>query len=349
MRIFISMLLLFLLITPLASAKIVFAARVEEGIKGIFVMEDDGTGVTELLTDTRYPTRPQWSPDGKQIVFSRWTSPIDSQHYQLVVMDADGTNERILTEPNTRSIYPVFSPDGKSVLFERTDRIKNELKRYVYVLDLESGKIKEIAELGANFLDWSPDGKHIVFSTVPLLGRTASNIWIMHSDGGGARALLPPHPQGEVLIDRVYPRWSPNGKKILYYESESKFNPKDGFIPQAHRYFIYDLSTKQIKQLRIPKTYRCSGLDWMDKGKSIVFSAIEIKLNEPVGTVWHSYHLYKYHIAIGTITQLTDRTWENPSLDWISDDVFPVSPRGKKQTRWGELKSSLPTYRKVSK
>ena len=350
MRIFISILLLFLLISPLASAKIVFAARVEEGIKGIFVMEDDGTGVTELLTDTRYPTTPRWSPDGKQIVFARWTSPIDWQHSQIVVMNADGTNERVLTEPMTSSHHPVFSPDGKSVLFLRSGRINNEVKYYAFVIDLESEKTKEIAEFGVSFPDWSPDDKHIVFSTIPILGRTMKNIWIMYSDGGRARELLsPPLLQGEVLIDRAYPRWSPNGKKILYYEYESKFNPKDGFIPQAHRYFIYDLTTKQIQQLRIPKTYRCSSLDWMDKGKSIVFSAIEIKLNEPVGTVWHSYHLYKYHIATGTITQLTDRTWENPSLDWINDDVFPVSPRGKKQTRWGELKSSLPTYRKVSK
>lgn len=348
MRICIFILLLLLLITPLARAKIVFAARVEEGIKGIFVMDDDGTGVIELFTDTRYPTTPRWSPDGKQIVFSRWANPNDSQHSQLVVINADGTNERVLTEANTSSHHPVFSPDGKSVLFLRSRRIKNEVKYSAFVIDLESGKAKELADFGVSFPDWSPDGKHIVFSTIPILGRTMKNLRIMDSEGGRVRTLLPPLPLGEVLIDRAYPKWSPNGKKILYYEYESKFNPKEGFIPQAHRYFIYDLSTKQTKQLHIPKTYRCSSLDWMDNGKSIVFSAVEIKLKEPVGTVWHSYHLYKYHIETGTITQLTDQTWENPSLDWISDNVFPVSPRGKKQTRWGELKSSLPTERKVS-
>ena len=346
MRIFISILLLLVLITPFASGKIVFAARVEEGVKGIFVMEDDGTGVTELLTDTRYPTTPRWSPDGKQIVFSRWASQKDYQHDQLVVMNADGTNQRILTERNSRSVYPVFSPDSKSVLFKRGDRIKNELKRWVCVIDLENENIKEIVEMGVNFPDWSPDGRHIVFSTIPILGRTKSNLWIMHSDGGGARPLLPP-PQGDVLIDRVYPKWSPDGRQILYYEYESKFNPKDGFIPQEHRYFIYDITTRQKKQLRIPKTYRCSSLDWMDNGNSVVFSAVEIELNEPVGTLWHAYHIYKYHIPTGTITRLTDQTWENPSLDWISDGVFPVSPKEKKQTCWGTLKSSLLTYREV--
>jgi len=50
----------------------------------------------------------------------------------------------------------------------------------------------------------------------------------------------------------------------------------------------------------------------------------------PVGTLWHPYHIYKYHIATGTITRLTDQTWENISLDWIDDAVLPVSPKGKK-------------------
>lgn len=340
MRTFIFILLLFLMITPLASAKIVFAARVEEGVKGIFVIEDDGSGVTELLTDTRYPTTPRWSPDGKQIVYSRWESPNNWRHIQVVVIDADSTNERVLTVRNSINDYPVFSPNGKSVLFmsERNDRINNDIKMYVSVIDLESGNIKEITEIAITSPDWSPDGKQIVCSNIPTLGKTSRTLWIMDHDGGRARELLPTPPLGEVLMERVYPRWSPNGKKILYCESKAKFNPKHGFIPQSYRYFIYDLSRKQKKQLRIPKTYRCSSLDWMDNGKSIVFSAVEIKLNEPVGTLWHAYHLYKYNIAKGTFNRLTDRTWENPSLDWISDDVFPVSPKGKKKVTLGKLK-----------
>ena len=86
----------------------------------------------------------------------------------------------------------------------------------------------------------------------------------------------------------------------------------------------------------------------MDNGKSIVFSAVEVKLKEPGdGSVWNSYHLYKYQLATGEITRLTAQPLLNPSLDWISDDVFPVSPKGKHPTQWGKLKVLWPPVREV--
>ena len=343
MRILVFTLCLLLLITTGATAKIVVAAYINgaEGIKSIFVMEDDGTGINTLLTDTRYPTAPRWSPDGKQIVFARFLKPGIWDRRQIVIINADGTNERVLTKGASDG-HPVFSPDGTSVLFRRSERIDNELKHSINVIDLESGKIKKISDFGVNFPDWSPDGKQIAYSGISVLGKTGSNLWIMDADGGRPRELLPQLPLGEVLIDRGgYPRWSPNGKQILHGQYEYKFNPNVGFIPQANRYFIYDLSTRQSKQLLIPKTYFPSALDWMDKGKSILLSAREVELNASVEGMVHPYHLYKYDIATRSFTRLSEQTWLNPSLDWISDDVLSVSPEGKMQTRWGAIKKFL--------
>ena len=347
MRILVSTLCLSLLITTAATAKIVFATR-HEGVKSIYVMEDDGTGVTPPLTTATYLTAPRWSPDGKQIVFSRPVHPKDWSRRNIVVINADGTNVRPLTAPlqHGNDAHPSFLPDGKSILFTRYQRIDDKLQYCVCIIDLETGKIKKISELDASFPDMSPDGKHIVFSPIPILGKTGGNLWIMGTNGHNPRELLPP-PKGELLIDRVYARWSPNGKQILYYEYESTYDAAKGFIPHAHRYFIYYLTTGQLRPLRIPKTYRSSGGDWMDDGKSIVFSAVEVKLKEPVDGVLHPYHLYKYQIATGEITRLTAQPWVNPSLDWISDDLFPVSPKGKQPTQWGKLKIFLPTMREV--
>ena len=348
MRILVSTLCLSLLITTAATAKIVFAATHADDANAvsIYVMEDDGTGVTPPLTTATYLTSPRWSPDGKQIVFSKQMHPKDWMRLNIVVINADGTNVRPLTQ-NGFNDHPSFSPDGKSILFKWSERIDDKLQRCVCIIDLETGKIKEISELGVNFPDMSPDGKHIVFASIPILGKTGSNLFLMGADGHNPRELLPPPPKGELLINRTYARWSPNGKQILYYQSENKYDAAKGFIPHAHRYFIYHLTTGQLRPLRIPKTYRSSGGDWMDDGKSIVFSAVEVKLKEPVDGVLHPYHLYKYQIATGEITRLTAQPLVNPSLDWISDDLFPVSPKGKQPTQWGKLKVFLPTMREV--
>ena len=352
MRILVSTLCLSLLIATAATAKIVFAATHADDANAvsIYVMEDDGTGITPPLTTATYLTAPRWSPDGKQIVFSRQVHPKDWSRRQIVVINADGTNVRPLTAPlqHGNDAHPSFSPDGKSILFTGYELIDNKTKNHIRMIDLETGKIKELSELGVNFPDMSPDGKHIVFASIPILGKTGSNLWIMGADGHNPRELLPPPPKGELLIDRTYARWSPNGKQILYYQYESTYDAAKGFIPHAHLYFIYYLTTGQLRPLRIPKTYRSSGLDWMDNGKSIVFSAVEVKLKEPgEGGVLHPYHLYKYQIATGKITRLTAQPWVNPSLDWISDAVFPVSPKGKQPTQWGKLKVFLPPAREV--
>ena len=73
------------------------------------------------------------------------------------------------------------------------------------------------------------------------------------------------------------------------------------------------------------------GIDWMDNGKSIVFCAWEAKLEEVnVGVDDLPWHIYKYNISSEKTTRLTNDHVQNYRIDWISDDVLPVSPKGKK-------------------
>jgi Tol biopolymer transport system component len=62
------------------------------------------------------------------------------------------------------------------------------------VMNLESGKLKKIADLGISTPEFSPDGNHIVFTTIPTLGVAGGNVWIMEDDGADPRPLLPPPP-----------------------------------------------------------------------------------------------------------------------------------------------------------
>ena len=104
---------------------------------------------------------------------------------------------------------------------------------------------------------------------------------------------------------------------------------------------ICDRNGENLKQLGIPKDWACYGIDWMDGGESVVFSAREgMPLGEPIPRdfVWPPCNIYKYHIDTGVRTQLTDDPGWDQTIDWISDDVLPVTPQGKKKVTWGAVK-----------
>ena len=333
--------ILMLFSTPV-NAKILFESK-HNGIIGIYVMDDNGNDIT-LLTDTLGSRAPQWSPDGKQIVFTRRVKAWDSQQFHLFMMDYDGTNIRQLTEPMPhfgRDLFPSFSPDGKSILFTRYEARNNENKKYsIEVMNLESGEINNISDLGVNRPEFSPDGKHIIFTTIPNAGGAGSNVWIMDADGRHPRELLPP-PNRNLIIGRWDPRWSPNGKQIAYRQTEHKLKNIDGvthYIPQAYRYFICDHNGNNIQQLKIPKDWKSAGIDWMDNGKSIVFSAVKIKLNQQSDGTPRLYNIYKYEIWSDEITRLTNHQAQDLFIDWIDDQVQEVSSVGKLTTQWGKLK-----------
>ena len=70
---------------PLAdSDKIVFTSR-RDGSRQIYLMNADGSGQTRLTKDQAEVLQPAWSPDGKQIAFTRSGDSI-------WVIDADGSN-----------------------------------------------------------------------------------------------------------------------------------------------------------------------------------------------------------------------------------------------------------------
>lgn len=337
---------LILLFTAAAAAKIVFVTK-----DSIYVVDDDGIGAT-LLTDELNPSAPRWSPDGKQIVFKRGR---DIQKAHVSMMNADGTNVQDITVPSNlkRDVHPSFSPNGKSIIFSRYEPGADKDKRHsVCVMDLESGKIKKISNLGINRPEFSPDGKYIVFTTIPTLGVAGGNVWIMEDDGADARPLLePPPPNSPFIISRWKPRWSPDGNKILYTEDHHKLAIVDGvthYIPHGYYYFVCDRNGKNIKKLNIRKTLRPQGHDWMDDGKAIVFSAREAVLKEPpLIENFKKLDIYKFHIASNKLTTLYVPEGNSYSLDWISDHAHAVSPKDKQLIRWGQLKAFLKESRSM--
>jgi hypothetical protein len=101
-----------------AGAAIVYADE-----HGLRLQSEDET-VSFLLTHDSRDTGPAWSPDGKQVAFTRR----QHDHWEVYVVDADGRNLKRLTDtpqqPNGtlgNSAAPAWSPDGHYLAF-LTDR-----------------------------------------------------------------------------------------------------------------------------------------------------------------------------------------------------------------------------------
>ncbi len=185
----------------------------------IWLANADGSGERRV---TRAPRgfvdgEPDWSPDGKQIVFQRGPS-VDGP-WTLWTVNADGSGARRLTPRRGRCRYessPAFSPDGSRIAFEclRPTR-KAELLSIVVVN--ANGSNRRVVARGRGAMDigrpqFSPDGEHLVFEghNVAVKPKNGAATYVVDVDGSGLRRVTP-----WSLGAGDHPDWSPDGKLIL--------------------------------------------------------------------------------------------------------------------------------------
>ncbi len=146
-----------------------------------------------------------WSPDGAQVVFSKFrTDLIDSANLWLV--NADGTARRTLTHAPGIQQNAAWSPDGRLIAYSGGQGYQTY---EIYVVAVEGGDPRRLTENRSHeFLPaWSPDGARIAF----VSDRTDDyEIWVMDADGGHPTQLT----DSPGLDTR--PAWSPDGARIAF-------------------------------------------------------------------------------------------------------------------------------------
>lgn len=330
-----------LLVSTFAVADIVFVSN-RDGKNNIYVMNDNGSRVRRL-TDTQFNIgAPRWSPDGSQIAFhmdlhSTDPDPRKPQQYDIFIMNADGSNQRRLTDHPKLDVAPSWSPDGEYLTFDSGRSGKVE----IYIMEIATRNIRQLTQTDGvdDFVanpEWSPDGTQIVYEYSKAgHGR---HIYIMDVDGGNARPLLKKLRRGiwGGVILGFAPSWSPDGKHILY--SDSEFVAGRGRVEDS--ILIVDRDSRQLQALNTPKRWRIEDVRWADDGGAVLFPGIPKGLEEhgrPHGRP--IFKIYKYHLRTGQITNLTDHPSSNTSMDWTPHNALSVSSRKKLAIQWARLKT----------
>jgi Tol biopolymer transport system component len=184
-------------------------------INDVFSVRPDGTDVTMLTDSKGLSGEPAWSPDGALIAMEADRG--DRAHGEgIYVINADGTNPRRVTVPPTGSEdgKPRFSPSGKQLVFTRFRGKDLAEKAAVFTVSLDGTHLRRLTTFAihADDLDWSPDGKRIVFDGYPNSG-AYGHIYVIDTTGRHLRNLTP----GKT--GSADPVWSPDGKTILFLDN----------------------------------------------------------------------------------------------------------------------------------
>ncbi len=101
----------------------------------IFVMDADGSNLTQVTDLGGASFGPFFHPDGERIIFSsNWHNP-EGRNFDLFMVNIDGTGVERITFNETFDGFPMFSPDGSQLVFASNRDSAAEGDTNVFIVD----------------------------------------------------------------------------------------------------------------------------------------------------------------------------------------------------------------------
>lgn len=157
-------------------------------------------------------------PPVGEVAFSRdgqWSAWVLYPDQTIWRSRTDGSDRVQLTFGPKMAFLPRWSPDGRTIAFVASEAGK---PWKIFLVPSEGGPAKEVLPEQRNEVDvdWSPDGKQLVFGRMAELASTeAINIQVLDLATSQVKVL----PGSENLFS---PRWSPDGRYIAALTADFK-------------------------------------------------------------------------------------------------------------------------------
>jgi TolB protein len=191
-------------------SRIAYACNLSGQNYQLCTMNADGSNQAQVTTNAFLDFSPDWSPDGKFLVFVSNEQP-QAHIYTLNLQT--GERKRLVNKEGNESA-PRWSPDGSKILY-MADRggLWN-----LYTIHPDGTNEEQVTESGKDDRPaWSSDGKKIAFRRQVLFFPNFSGQEVLIADADGQ------NPVQLTFNDRLdsWPAFSPDGKWVVYTTDSS--------------------------------------------------------------------------------------------------------------------------------
>ncbi len=250
------------------------------------------TGISEFIV----------SPNGKYLAFTTKVFPECG--------DDDECNKRLNKKLESGPIKAILADE---LLFRHWDKYSEGRRSHIFILDLETKKVKDVTpgdyespifSLGGQInFDFSPDGKELCFasnrdksSRISQASTTNSDLWIVNLDN---------YETENITVSNLAwdgsPKFSPDGRYIAYRRQSIP-----GYESDLFQLALYDRKTKRTEIISNKFDNWINEFEWSTNSKSIYFTCEEMGATP----------IYKIDVNTKSITKI---------LDANAIDAFTVS------------------------
>jgi Tol biopolymer transport system component len=228
-------------------------------VNHIYLMHIDAAGkgsdLRRLTDDRQAENNPVWSPNGKQVVYTR-----DLDGSGIYVINANGSGQRRLSPVPGMDTTPDWSPDGTKIVYTRLLSAPRQgaAPPMTEIRVMNANGTGDHIILGPTRFSieprWSVRGQ-IVFAS--MMHGSQLEIYRMNADGTGLVQLT-------FTAINSDPRWSPDGTKISFGSDRQG----GGSV----NLFIMDADGGHVRQLTaFDPPAEAGDSDWSPDGSKIAF------------------------------------------------------------------------------
>ncbi|MEP6548790.1 MAG: CehA/McbA family metallohydrolase [Gammaproteobacteria bacterium] len=192
--------------------------------------ETIGSGIAQQLTTASYDYQPDWSPDGRWVIYSTYRNDA----VELWILELATGSAKPLLANGAVNVEPRFSPDGKRIVFVSTSYNK---RFHLFTADISDGRLSGVQRLTGEHKSelpryyysvydheinpvWSRDGKEIIYVSNRNHLYGTGGFWRTPSRAAAGEDVAAGAAAHEIHYEetnwKARPDVSPDGSRLVY-------------------------------------------------------------------------------------------------------------------------------------